>query len=131
MMYLRIKNPVSDIGIRIGHRIRSVCPRGLDLSKKRILARSGTVLCFYAFSFKVALQLWSLPCIIWRHDLVVPILLDEVLKIFAVGWSRERDVVILQPTFQFRFMPTIIDLITLSTETSKDNKKMEGAYRIW
>ncbi len=41
-------------------------------------------------------------------DLGLPVALDEILEILAIGWSRVWDVVIREPTLKFGFVPFVV-----------------------
>jgi hypothetical protein len=41
-------------------------------------------------------------------NLSLPVVLDQVLEIFAISWSRVRDVVIREPTLKLSLVPFVV-----------------------
>ena len=56
----------------------------------------------------------SVPFIVRVDDFLVPVVLDQVLKILPVSWSGVWDVVIREPTLKFTFMPFVVDYLAVS-----------------
>jgi hypothetical protein len=79
-----IKDPVTDIGVGVVHRVLSVRPVCLDLSDQAVLVLLGALLGLVALGGQVMLQLFGVPAVVGRNSLVVPVGLDQVLQVFSV-----------------------------------------------
>ena len=94
MLGIPIENPILHAAVGIRRRIGSISPVVLDLCDQAVLVRFGPLLDLVTFGGKVFLQLRGIPFSVWSCNFGLPIALDEVLKILAVGGSRVWDVVV-------------------------------------
>lgn len=65
----------------------------------------------------------GIPVIVWRCNLGLPVVLNEVLKILSICGSRVRDIVVRQPSLELGFVPFVVDY---STVVSKDLNSTSG-----
>ena len=56
------------------------------------------------------MELSCIPAVVWSDNLVIPIALNEALKVLAVSWSGVRNVVVRQPSLQLRLVPFVVCL---------------------
>lgn len=92
--YSRIKDPVLHIAVSIRSLFRGLGPGLLYLAHEAVLAGGGAVLCGLALSRKVALELGSVPGVVGTSDIVLPLALDEIKKVLAVGRGGVGDIVV-------------------------------------
>jgi hypothetical protein len=98
-MYSRIEDPVDGVRVRFRDLVFSVGPASLYLRKEAVLILFGALLDLLALDRKVFLELRSVPAVVGSHYLVVPVVLDEILQVLAVCWSRIWHVMVGQPSF--------------------------------
>ena len=89
-----IKNPVFHVRPSVLSLVFSLIPVVLDLSNQTILTGSSGVFGLDTLLLQVRLKLGRVPVIIWRSDLGLPVILDEVLEIVAISGCRVRDIVV-------------------------------------
>lgn len=66
----------------------------LNLLNQAIGVLLGALLDLLALGAEVALETRRIPLVVGLHDIVVPVVLDEVFEILAVCWFGVRDVVV-------------------------------------
>lgn len=108
MEYIRVENPVLDIGVALVGGLLSLRPCSLNLLNQRFGVLLGALLNFLALEGQIVVQSLSIPAIVRRNNLVVPVVLDQVLKILTVGGGGIRNVVIGQPTLKLRLVPLVV-----------------------
>lgn len=83
-------------------------PVVLDLAKKTVLALFGTFLNLLSLRSNVGIQLRGVPAVVWLGDLVLPVGLNKINKLLAVGRSRERNIVVREPSLKLSLVPFIV-----------------------
>jgi hypothetical protein len=61
---------------------------------------------------EIALDRLGIPVLVRVHDLIVPVRLDEVLEVLAVGRLRVGNVVVGEPSLKLGLMPLVVDWLT-------------------
>jgi hypothetical protein len=106
--YLRIENPAGGVAIGLVSLVGSLVPCALNLGKEAVLVLLGTLLDLLAGGGQVAGELARGPAAVGLGDIVVPVLLNEVGKILAVGRVGEGDAVVGEPTLKLSFVPLVV-----------------------
>lgn len=109
MYNVRIEDPITCIGICLSNSLLSLGPVVLDLLDEGVFGANGTVLGLVALEREVRLELRCFPAVVRSHDLVVPVLLDEVFEIFPICGSGMWDVVVRQPSLKLRLVPLVVN----------------------
>lgn len=89
-------------------------PVALDLADQAVLVLLSTLLGLLALSGQVRLELVGIPAVVWGSDLVLPVLLDQVLKVLTVGSGRVGNVVVGEPPFELGLVPFVVCWMALS-----------------
>lgn len=105
---LRVENPVLDIAVSVVGLSLGLVPAGLDLLDQAVLVLLAALLDLLALASEVVLELVGVPGVVGLDGVVIPILLNEVLEIFAVGSSWKWDVVIGQPALELSLVPLVV-----------------------
>ena len=63
---------------------------------------------FDTFGLQVCLQLLGIPALVRTDGVVLPVLLDQILQILAICWSRVGDVVVGEPSLELSLVPLVI-----------------------
>lgn len=103
-----IQDPVLDAKVGILSLIASLIPGALDLGDERVLVGLGGVLGLDTLGLEVLLQAVGVPRVVGRDDVVIPVVLDELLEILAVGGSGVGDVVVGEPALELRLVPLVV-----------------------
>lgn len=83
-------------------------PRVLYLGDERIFAGLGTFLSLDTLLLQISTELVRIPVLVGRDSVVLPVLLEQVLEVLAVGGSRVRDVVVRQPALKLCLVPLVV-----------------------
>ncbi len=103
-----VQDPVSNIGPGLLGLILSLIPNGMDLRNQRILVLLGRLGGISPLQLEIGQELVRIPFAIWRHDVGIPVLLDQLLEVSAIGGGRVGNVVIGEPALQLRFVPLVV-----------------------
>jgi hypothetical protein len=80
----------------------------LNLGKEAVLVLLGTLLDLLAGGGQVAGELTGGPAAVGLSDIAVPVLLDEVGKILAVGRSSVGDAMVGKPALKLSLVPLVV-----------------------
>lgn len=103
-----VQDPVFDTGIGILSLVLGLVPGILDLSDQGVLVCLGRILNIDTLLLEVAAQLLIIPLLVGADGVVVPILLDELLEILAIGGSGMRNIMVGEPALELSLMPLIV-----------------------
>jgi hypothetical protein len=106
--YLRVEDPASGVAVGLVGLVGSLVPCVLDLGKKAVLVLLGALLDLLASGGQVARELAGGPAVVGLGDIVVPVLLDEVGKILAVGRGGVWDIVVGKPALKLSLVPLVV-----------------------
>ena len=84
-------------------------PDLLDLADQVVLVLFAAPLDLVGIAAEPLLQLVGVPAVVWLHNVVVPVILDQVLKVLTVGGGGVWDVVVRQPPLELGLMPLVVD----------------------
>lgn len=104
----RVEDPVVDAAVRVVGRVGGGGPVGLHLADQAVLVLLGALLNLGAFGAQEAGELVHVPGVVRLDDVVLPVVLDQVFQVLAVGGSWVRDVVVRQPALQLSLVPFVI-----------------------
>jgi len=122
-----IENPVPTVGVRRLGLVLGHVPRGLDLGDQRIFVLVGRVLGLETLELEVGRELFRVPVPVRGNDVVIPVLLDELLQVSAVGGGRVGDVVVREPSLQFRLVPLVVSCRTIPSACVSENRRRHGS----
>lgn len=91
---VRIKDPVFHIGVGLVGRVSGLGPGILHLFDQAVLVLLDNFLAVLALSAEPLLQLVGVPTVVRLNYIGVPVVLDEILKVLAVCWSRIWHIVV-------------------------------------
>jgi len=94
--------------IRLIRAVRCVLPETLHLAEKTVLVLLRPLLHLIAGRLDVVLELVRVPGVVGLDDIILPVLLDQVLKVFAVGGSWVWDVVVREPALKLSLVPFVV-----------------------
>lgn len=80
----------------------------LDLAEQAVLVLLGAFLGFLALGGQVAGELVDVPRVVGLGDIVLPVLLHQILEVFAVGRSGVGYVVIGEPSLKLSLVPLVV-----------------------
>ena len=103
-----IKDPISNVSPGLLGLVLSLEPVGLNLLNQVILGSFGLGLGLLALGLKEGAELGGVPALIWRNDVLIPVLFDQILEILAVRRSRIGDVVVGEPTLKLCLVPFVV-----------------------
>ena len=103
-----VEDPVLDRRIGVRGLVGSLMPVRLDLADKAVLVLLGTLLDLLAGAGDVVLELLGVPAVVGLSNLVVPVVLDQVDKVLAVGRGRVGHVVVGEPALKLSLMPLVV-----------------------
>ena len=83
-------------------------PARLNLGKQAVGVLLGALLHLFALRLQVARKTVGVPLVVWLRNVVLPVVLDEVLKVFTIRRRRIRDVVIREPSLQLSLVPFVV-----------------------
>ena len=83
-------------------------PCVLNLDNEAVLVLLGTLLDLLAGGGQVVGKLARAPVVVGLSNVVLPVLLDEVGQILAVGRGRVGDVVVGEPALKLSLMPLVV-----------------------
>jgi hypothetical protein len=106
--YLRVEDPAGGVAVGLVGLVGSLVPCVLDLGEKAVLVLLGALLDLLASGGQVAGELAGSPAVVGLGDIVVPVLLDEVGKILAVGRSGVWDIVVGKPALKLSLVPLVV-----------------------
>lgn len=107
-MNLRVEDVVLDGAVGIRSLVVGGGPSSLDLLKQAVLVLLGSLLNLLTLGSEVGRELVGVPGVVWASDVVVPVLLDKVRELLAVGGLWERNVVVGQPPFKLSLVPFVV-----------------------
>lgn len=94
--------------IRIRRLILTLMPVPLHLTEQALLILLGPLLDLLALRRQVVLQTLRVPGAVGLDDVVLPVVLDQVLEVLAVGGRGVGDVVVREPALQLRLVPFVV-----------------------
>lgn len=103
-----IEDPILDARPRRLALVLSLVPNVLHLLDQRVLAGGGRILGLNALELQVLLKLGGVPAAVGGDDIGIPVLLDELLQLLAVGGRGIRHVVVRKPSLQLGLMPLVV-----------------------
>lgn len=103
-----IKNPILGTSQGSLSLVLGIVPCVLDLSEERILGGLGALLGLDALRLQIRGQLSRVPLLVRRDSVILPVILDEALKILAVRRSRVGDIVVREPSLELGLMPLVV-----------------------
>lgn len=83
-------------------------PGILHLGDEAVLVLLGTLLNLLAGRGQVVLKLGSVPVVVRLDDMILPVVLDELGQVLAVGRGRVGDVVVGEPALELGLMPLVV-----------------------
>lgn len=86
------------------------------MAKKTLSVLLGALLDLLALAREVRLHLVGVPAVVWRGDLVLPVGLDEVDKVLAVGSGRVRDIMVGEPSLELSLVPLVVSYQVTSVQ---------------
>ncbi|KAG9859269.1 hypothetical protein KCU68_g188, partial [Aureobasidium melanogenum] len=95
---------------RVGVRglVGSLTPVRLDLADEAVLVLLSTLLDLLARACDVVLELLGVPSVVGLSNLVVPVVLDQINEVLAVGRGRVGNIVVREPSLQLGLMPLVV-----------------------
>lgn len=87
-----------NIRVGVAGGVGGLLPVGLHLSNQAVLALLSALLDLMTLRREVAVELVGVPAIVGLDNIVLPIALNQVLEVFAVGWSGVWNVVVRKPS---------------------------------
>jgi hypothetical protein len=106
--YLRVEDPAGGVAVSLVGLVGSLVPCVLDLGKKAVLVLLGALLDLLASGGQVAGELAGSPAVVGLGDIVVPVLLNKVGKILAVGRGGVWDIVVRKPALKLSLVPLVV-----------------------
>lgn len=103
-----VQNPVPDTGVGILGLVLGLVPNILDLGNQGVLVCLGGILNLDTLLLEVAIQLVCVPLLVRADGVVLPILLDQLLEILAVGGSGISNVVVGEPALELSLVPLVV-----------------------
>lgn len=88
--------------------VGSLMPVRLDLADKAVLVLLSALLDLLARACDVVLELLGVPSVVGLGNLVVPVVLDKVDEVLAVGRGGIGDIVVREPSLQLGLMPLVV-----------------------
>lgn len=104
----RVKNPVLCLSRCFGGVFLSCVPAGLGLGHQVIKSVRCVIFDVLATRFEKCAKLLSIPLLVGLSDVVIPVLLNKGLEVFAVSSSGMRNVVVGKPALKLGFMPLVV-----------------------
>src|SRR2546421_3821742 len=95
--YSPIKYPILHTRPSLLCFVLSFVPILFDLADETVFSIFGAFLGLVSFVREVALELSSIPIIIWLCNFCLPVVFDEIFEVFAISWRWVRDIVIREP----------------------------------
>ena len=89
-----IENPVLDASPGILSLVLGLIPAVGDRGEKSVTVVLSTLLDVDALLLEVGAQLLGIPLLVGRDGILIPVLLDQVLEVLAVGGGGVRDVMV-------------------------------------
>jgi hypothetical protein len=106
--YLRVEDPAGGVAVSLVGLVGSLVPCVLDLGKKAVLVLFGALLDLLASGGQVARELAGSPAVVGLGHIVVPVLLNKVGKILAVGRGGVWDIVVRKPALKLSLVPLVV-----------------------
>jgi hypothetical protein len=106
--YLRVEDPAGGVAVGLVGLVGSLVPCVLDLGEKAVLVLLGALLDLLASGGQVAGELAGSPAVVGLGDIVVPVLLNKVGKILAVGRGGVWDIVVRKPALKLSLVPLVV-----------------------
>ena len=88
--------------------IASLVPGALNLAEETICVLLRAFLDFFALRSEVVLKLVGIPLVVRLRDVVLPVVLNKVLEVFAVSRCWIRNVMIREPSLKLGFVPLVV-----------------------
>lgn len=104
----RVQNPVLHTEPGVVGLVLRLIPGTLDLVDERVLGGTGRVLGLDTLLLQVLSELGSIPLLVGSDHLVIPVGLNELLKLLAVRGCRIGDVVIGKPSLELSLVPLVV-----------------------
>ena len=104
----RVQNPVLHAKPGVVSLVLRLIPDTLNLVDERVLGGTSRVLGLDTLLLQVVGELDSIPLLVGSDHLVIPVGLDELLKLLAVGRCRVGDVVVRKPSLELSLVPLVV-----------------------
>lgn len=111
MIDIPVEYPVLDVRPSVLSLVLSLVPVGLDLRDQAIGVGVGGLLSLDTLLLEEGGEASRVPLAVRRSNLRLPVVLDQSLKILAVGWCWVWDVVVGKPSLKLGFMPVVVDYL--------------------
>jgi hypothetical protein len=98
-------------------------PVRANLANEAVLGSLGLGLGLLALGLEESAQLSRVPAVVGCDNVVIPVLLDKVLKILAVGRGGIWDRVVSKPALQLSLMPFVVGYITMLALLRKTGRR--------
>lgn len=105
---LRVEDPVGGVAVGLIGLLGSLVPGILHLDDKAVLVLLSALLDLLAGGGQVALELLGVPVAVGLGDVVLPVLLNKVGQVLAVGRSGVGNVVVGKPALKLSLMPLVV-----------------------
>lgn len=89
-----IENPILDVGPGILSLVLGLIPAVGNRGEESVAVALSTLLDVDALLLEVGAQLLGIPLLVGRDGILIPVLLDQVLEVLAVGGGGVGDVVV-------------------------------------
>jgi hypothetical protein len=105
---LRVEQPVSAVAVGLVGLVGGLVPCVLNLRDQALGVLLGALLDLLASGSQVVGELTGTPAAVGLGDVVLPVLLNEVGQVLAVGRSRVGHAVVGEPTLKLSLMPLVV-----------------------
>lgn len=105
---LPVEDPALSVSVSLVGLVGSLMPGILHLDDEAILVLLGTLLDLLASRSQVVGELRGVPIGVGLDDVILPVLLNKVGQVLAVGGSRVGDVVVGEPALKLSLMPLVV-----------------------
>lgn len=114
-----VEDPILDAGPSRLSLVLGLIPSSLDLVEEVVLVRGSGVLGLDALELQVLAELGRVPVLVGRHDVGLPILLHQLLEVFAIGWGGIRDIVVGKPALELILVPFVVSWRGMSVKSMR------------
>jgi len=86
-----VEDPVLDIAVRVVGAVGGALPVALHLGEEAVLVLLSALLRLVALRREPVRQLVGIPAVVRLHNIIIPVLLDEVLQVLATAIKYGMD----------------------------------------